>query len=148
MKHDTYPDHHRQHDRSGQSERMKGGQNAENAVVLVESEGLLELRDVGDNIVVGEKDAFGIARTPPRKDHRCEIHGYNLPANESRCQQRPRREKCAQPFIGRRLRGRFFEKDGLARNVDFDALKERFRCDHRLDGALRTHDAMPSLDNV
>src|SRR5580765_1588331 len=59
--------------RSSKSERMKKRQNAQNAIVLMQHENLIQLVHVRSNVEVRQQHTFGISRRSAGKNNRCQI---------------------------------------------------------------------------
>ena len=105
----------RQHEGSRKSEGVEEGQDAEYPVVAVESEALVELRDVRNDIVVREHDALGIAGAAAGKDHRSEISWLNLFTNKHRCRKKPRLKIARSLSRQTRFCSSVFEQDRPSR---------------------------------
>src|SRR5262245_27707885 len=60
-------------ERGSETEGVKEREDAEDAVVFMQHEDLVELFDVGGDVEVGEQNAFGVAGRAARKDNGGEI---------------------------------------------------------------------------
>src|SRR5437016_810666 len=97
----THSNRHRQAESAGKSKPMKERQDPEDFVVAAKHEDLVELLDIGNNIVVAEDDTFGIAGTAAGEDNRggvietCFLHRANRFLDKSNGQE-PRNHGCCE----------------------------------------------------
>ena len=66
---------------SRETEGMEERENAENSILAIEAEALIELRDIGNHIVVGEHHAFWIPGTTAGENHRGKVFGFHPAPN-------------------------------------------------------------------
>ncbi len=137
MVHDSHSNGGGQTQRPGKTERMKERQNPENLVVASEHEDLIQLLDVGGDVVVREYDALRITGTAAGEDNGGDVVEACLAGRSHRLldeshRQQPGNECGHQPFHRSRIRGKILQHDGLRRHLEMHTLQKSLRRDHGL----------------
>ena len=104
---------------------MKERQNAEKAISPIEANALFELSDVGNDVVVGQHDAFRFAGASAGEDHCREIVRLNLSANQHGRRHQPRGKKRFHFVAGSNVGDDILQQDCFAGHINLDALKKR-----------------------
>src|SRR5579862_39416 len=120
--------------RAGESKGMKKGQDAEDAVVVMQHEDLIELFDVGSDVEMGQQDAFGIAGGTAGKNNGGQVveAGLAFGAGEffnDAGREEQRGEECDHAFAQPRFFGEVFQVDGFAGRLDFNLFQKGSRSD-------------------
>ena len=129
-----------------EAEGMEEGEDAEEAVASAEVEDLFELFDVGDEVGVGEHDAFGVAGAAAGKDDGGEVvdgdfFGLGVGGiGEEVFERGGGGEFGGEPggdfFAGAGILDEVFEVNNISGQFQFNFFEEEARGDNGLEGAL------------
>src|ERR1700692_365777 len=104
--------HRRQAERAGEAEGVEEGEDAEDGIALVKMENLFDLLDVGGEVEVGEKDAFGFAGGAAGKNDGGGVVERRLASEAEGALEQAGGEK-----LGGKQGGEFFGEPGIFRQI-------------------------------